>query len=128
MKTGMEKKQRLTPRGNRLLVLVIEETETKNKITELKLILPESKDTYGMPRKGKIIAVGDGELCEYMCFLQGEIVYFSKYAGQALKLSTQELGDDFKDDQIYLFLNTKDIYGRTYEADSHQEKEQGEVA
>lgn len=128
MDTVMENKQRLTPRGNRLLVLLIEEKETKTKITELKLILPESKDTYGMPRKGKIVAVGDGELCAHMDFKKDDIVFFSKWAGQPLKLSTQELGDDFKDDQVFLFLNTKDIYGRTYESDAHQEEEQGQAA
>lgn len=128
MDIGMENKQRLTPRGNRLLVLLIEEKETKTKITALKLILPESKDTYGMPRKGKIVAVGDGELCEHMDFKAGDIVFFSKYAGQPLKLSMQELGGGFKDDQVHLFLNTKDIYGRMYESDSHQKEEQRQVA
>lgn len=109
---------KLTPQGNRILVLLIEEKETESKVTKLKLILPDQKDSYGMPQKGKIIAVGIGEKCVRMDFKEGDIVYFSKWAGQPMKISPRTfatLEENFEEGKTYLFLNTKDIYGRIYE-------------
>src|SRR5438552_5566348 len=108
---------KLTPMGNRLLVLLIEEKETAAPI-KLKLLLPEQKDSYGMPRKGRVMAVGNGEVCAAMDFKVGDIIFFSKYAGQPMKISPRtyaNLGSTFKENDVYLFLNTKDVYGRTYE-------------
>ena len=81
----------------------------------MKLLLPEEKDSYGMPRKGKLMAVGNGDACSRMDFQEGEIVFFSKYAGQPMKISPrtyEALGENFEEGQTYLFLKTTDVYGR----------------
>lgn len=108
---------KLKPQGNRLLVRLIVAKETDTSIKELKLILPENAQTYGMPRKGEIIAVGNGHECIERNYQEGDIVYFSMYAGQPMQISprTHSALEKFEETAQYLFLNTKDIYGRTYE-------------
>lgn len=103
---------KLTPQGNRLLVQVIDDATT----AKLTILLPDAKDSYGMPRKGKVVAVGNGFACVNADFREGQIVHFSKYHGQPMKISPrtfEELGEHFVEGQEYLFLNTKDIFGRT---------------
>lgn len=104
---------RLTPQGNRLLVHVDEP-----KVTKLEVLLPDAKTTYGMPIKGTVKEVGTGGQCVLMDYRKGDIVFFSRYAGQALKLSSKtfsELGDEYIEGEKYLILNTKDIYCRQTE-------------
>lgn len=107
---------KLKPQGERLLVQIVEEKETDSSF-KLQLILPEVKDTYGMPKKGIVVAVGEGEHCARMDFQVGDVVYFSKWEDNRLKISPRtlaELGDTLKEDEIYIFLDPRKVYGRTY--------------
>ncbi len=118
---------RLTPRGDRVLVCVIEEKETTPNAAKprLKLILPPTdpaSSTYAMPRSGRVVAVGDGPAAQKAGYRVGDVLFFSKWCGQPMKISPRtydKLAEHFDDKRLYLFLNTKDIYGRT---PRHEEK------
>lgn len=118
---------KIVPQGDRLLVELIEEKETEG-LPHLKIVLPELKDSYGMPKFGRVVAVGNGHVCQRMDFRKGDIVHFSKWEDNRLKISPrtlEQLGTDFKDRTTYLFLDPRKVYGRTYakENESASKKE-----
>ncbi len=89
---------KVKPLADRVLVEVIEETETKKG----GIILPDTAKEK--PQEGKVIAVGPGRIDEKGNRIQPEVkkgdrVLFGKYSGQEVKIEDKE----------YLIIREDDI-------------------
>jgi chaperonin GroES len=82
---------KLKPLGDRLIVRAIEEEET----TASGIVLPDTAKEK--PQKGKVLAVGDGQVNEDtgtrtpLDVSDGDEVLYSKYAGTEIKVDGEEL-------------------------------------
>src|SRR4051794_8480315 len=81
---------KLKPLGDRLIVQAVEEEET----TASGLVLPDTAKEK--PQKGKVLAVGDGEVKEDgsrrpLDVSEGDEVLYSKYGGTEITVDGDEL-------------------------------------
>jgi len=81
---------KLKPLGDRLIVQAIEEEET----TATGLVLPDTAKEK--PQKGKVVAVGDGEIKEDgsrrpLDVTDGDEVLYSKYGGTEIKIDGEDV-------------------------------------
>ncbi len=91
---------KIRPLGDKLVVEVIEETET----TPGGIFIPDS--AREKPQKGKILAVGSGKTLENgkkeeMEVKVNDIILFTKYGGTDIKIDNKE----------YKILSIKDVLG-----------------
>ncbi len=91
---------KIKPLGDKIVIKVIEETET----TTGGIILPDS--AREKPQKGKVISVGGGRTLdngnkEPMEVNVGEVVLFTKYGGSDIKFEGTE----------YKILSIRDVLG-----------------
>lgn len=91
---------KIRPLGDKIVVKVVEETQT----TTGGIILPDS--AREKPQKGEVVAVGGGKTLdsgnkEPMDVKPGEIVLFTKYGGSDIKMDGVE----------YKILSIRDILG-----------------
>lgn len=91
---------KIKPLGDKLVIKVLEETET----TTGGIILPDS--AREKPQKGKVIAVGTGRTLdngskEPMEVSVGDVVLFAKYGGSDIKFEGTE----------YKILSIRDVLG-----------------
>ena len=91
---------KIRPLGDKIVVKVIEETQT----TTGGIILPDS--AREKPQKGEVVAVGGGKTLdngnkEPMEVNVGEVVLFTKYGGSDIKIDGVE----------YKILSIRDILG-----------------
>lgn len=91
---------KIRPLGDKLVIKVLEETQT----TTGGIILPDS--AREKPQKGEVIAVGGGKTLdngtkEPMDVKVGEIVLFAKYGGSDIKFEGTE----------YKILSIRDVLG-----------------
>jgi chaperonin GroES len=81
----------LKPLGDRLIVRAIEEEQT----TASGIVLPDTAKEK--PQKGKVVAVGDGQINEDTRqrtprdVAEGDEVLYSKYGGTEIKVDGEEL-------------------------------------
>ena len=82
---------KLKPLGDRLIVQAIEEEET----TASGIVLPDTAKEK--PQKGKVIAVGDGQIDDDgekripLDVAEGDEVLYSKYGGTEIKVDGEDL-------------------------------------
>ena len=81
---------KLKPLGDRLIVRAVEEEET----TASGLVLPDTAKEK--PQKGKVLAVGDGQLDDHgqrvpLDVSEGDEVLYSKYGGTEIKVEGEDL-------------------------------------
>jgi len=91
---------KIRPLGDKIVVKVIEETET----TPGGIFIPDSAREKS--QKGEVLAIGPGKTLEdgkkeEMEVKVGDVVLFAKYGGQDIKVSNVE----------YKILSVKDVYG-----------------
>jgi len=91
---------KIKPLGDKVVVKVIEETET----TPGGIFIPDT--AREKPQKGKVLAIGAGKLLENgnreeMDVKVGDIVLFTKYGGTDIKFGQTE----------YKILSSKDLLG-----------------
>ncbi len=91
---------KIRPLGDKLVVEVIEETET----TPGGIFIPDS--AREKPQKGKVLAAGAGKTLdngqkEEMEVKENDIVLFTKYGGTDIKIDNKE----------YKILSVKDVLG-----------------
>ncbi|MFH1461249.1 MAG: co-chaperone GroES [Patescibacteria group bacterium] len=84
----------IKPLADRVLIEPIEAEEK----TKSGIILPDTADKE-KPEQGKVIAVGPGRPNKPMSVKKGDIVLFTKYAPQEIKV----------DDKEYLVIKEEDI-------------------
>jgi chaperonin GroES len=99
-KKNMGSELKIRPLGDKLVIKVLEETQT----TTGGIILPDS--AREKPQKGEVVAVGAGKTLdngtkEPMDVKVGEIVLFAKYGGSDIKFEGTE----------YKILSIRDILG-----------------
>ena len=92
---------KIKPLGDKLVVKVIEEAET----TQGGIFIPDS--AREKPQKGEVLAVGPGKMLdsgkrEEIEVKVGDIVLFTKYRGNDIKVSAE---------QEYKILSVRDILG-----------------
>lgn len=84
----------IQPLGDRILVKVLEETET----TKSGIVLPDTAEKE-KKAEGEVVAVGEGEKIRKMNLKVGDKVMFGKYAGDEVQI--QKVEHKFlKDDEI----------------------------
>jgi chaperonin GroES len=91
---------KIKPLGGRILV----KREEEEKMTKGGIIIPDTAKEK--PRRGKVVAVGSGKRDEKgkripLDIAEGNMILFSKYAGNEIKINGEEL----------LILNEDDILG-----------------
>ncbi len=94
----MSKDLKIKPLADRVVLKVIEETES----TPGGIILPDS--AREKPQKGEVLAVGAGKMTEkgereQMDVKKGDVVLYSKYGGTDIKVDNEE----------YKIISIKDI-------------------
>lgn len=94
----MAKDLKIRPLADRVVIKVIEETES----TPGGIILPDS--AREKPQKGQVLAVGPGKTLEQgskeeMEVKEGDVVLYTKYGGTDIKVEDQE----------YKILSVRDI-------------------
>jgi len=90
----------IKPLGDRVVVKVLPSEET----TKSGIVIPDT--VKEKPQEGEVVAVGSGRVLESGQKVElevkaGDRVFYSKYAGNEIKVSGQE----------YLILNERDILG-----------------
>ena len=90
----------IKPLGDRVVVKVLPGEET----TKSGIVIPDTAKEK--PQEGEVVAVGSGRVLENGQKVElevkvGDRVFYSKYAGNEIKLSGQE----------YLIMNERDILG-----------------
>ncbi len=85
----MAKELKLKPLADKVVIKVIEETES----TPGGIILPDS--AREKPQKGEVLAVGAGKVLENgqreeMEVKTGDVVLFTKYGGTEIKIESEE--------------------------------------
>ena len=96
----MASKLNIKPLGDKIVVKVIEETET----TPGGIFIPDT--AREKPQKGEVLAAGPGKLLEdgkreEMEVKIGDTVLFTKYGGTDIKIESQE----------YKILSVRDVLG-----------------
>ena len=76
---------KIVPLGDRVAIKPAEqETKTKSGI-----IIPDTADKE-KPEQGKVIAVGKGDKIKKLDLKKGDVILFSKYAGEDKKIEGKE--------------------------------------
>ncbi len=91
---------KIRPLGDRVVVKILPNEET----TKSGIVIPDTAKEK--PQEGEIVAIGSGRVLENgqkvaLEVKVGDRVYYSKYAGNEIKLDNQE----------YLILGERDILG-----------------
>jgi chaperonin GroES len=96
-----ERKERLVPSGDKVLVLFDEAEEKLGGI-----VIPDI--AKALPRRGTVVAVGDGNMNDgpmiLMPYKVGDRVLFGRHSGAEIKFH-------WKDEKNYILLRLDDIYG-----------------